>query len=87
MYCFVLEWTPSLSIVYKTSEKAAGLVEEHTDIPHGHIFAGFMVNLCCSLLVFGNPDTVEGVSGAGKKGHTSFCKPHASTANVLVKVK
>ena len=44
MYCFVLEWTPSLSIVYKNDSATGSLKEEHTDIPHGHIFAAFMVS-------------------------------------------
>ncbi|BFZ08258.1 hypothetical protein BsWGS_11297 [Bradybaena similaris] len=53
MYCFVLEWTPSLSIVYKAKVGAPGkLEEEHTDIPHGHIFAAFMVSLMIGSSIF-----------------------------------
>ncbi|XP_012936569.1 molybdate-anion transporter [Aplysia californica] len=51
MYCFVLEWTPSLSIIYKPSTQG-GMVEDHTDIPHGHIFAGFMVALMIGSSLF-----------------------------------
>jgi len=47
MYCFVLEWTPSLSITYDSSAK-----EIHNDIPHGHIFAGFMVALMIGSSLF-----------------------------------
>ncbi|GFS25868.1 molybdate-anion transporter-like isoform X1 [Elysia marginata] len=52
MYCFVLEWTPSLSIVYKNDSSSGALKEEHTDIPHGHIFAAFMVSLMIGSSLF-----------------------------------
>ncbi|KAH9518938.1 Molybdate-anion transporter [Bulinus truncatus] len=53
MYCFVLEWTPSLSIIYKNKFNAAdGIEEVHTDIPHGHIFAAFMVALMIGSSLF-----------------------------------
>uniref|UniRef100_A0A0B6ZEV1 Major facilitator superfamily (MFS) profile domain-containing protein n=1 Tax=Arion vulgaris TaxID=1028688 RepID=A0A0B6ZEV1_9EUPU len=53
MYCFVLEWTPSLSIINKPKVGVPGAVEEeHTDIPHGHIFAAFMVSLMIGSSIF-----------------------------------
>ncbi|CAG5117021.1 unnamed protein product [Candidula unifasciata] len=53
MYCFVLEWTPSLSAEYKPKVGAPGQLEEvHADIPHGHIFAAFMVSLMIGSSVF-----------------------------------
>ncbi|KAI8781506.1 molybdate-anion transporter [Biomphalaria glabrata] len=53
MYCFVLEWTPSLSIIYRGKAGAPNEIEEvHTDIPHGHIFAGFMVALMIGSSLF-----------------------------------
>lgn len=52
MYCFVLEWTPSLSIIYKTKVGTSEADEEHTDIPHGHIFAAFMVSLMIGSSLF-----------------------------------
>ncbi|RUS71434.1 hypothetical protein EGW08_020804 [Elysia chlorotica] len=52
MYCFVLEWTPSLSIIYKNDSSTGSIKEEHTDIPHGHIFAAFMVSLMIGSSLF-----------------------------------
>jgi MFS family permease len=52
MYCFVLEWTPSLSIIYKSDAVSQKVKEEHTDIPHGHIFAAFMVSLMIGSSLF-----------------------------------
>ncbi|XP_059153800.1 molybdate-anion transporter-like isoform X2 [Physella acuta] len=53
MYCFVLEWTPSLSIIYKTENSNPSEADEvHTDIPHGHIFAAFMVSLMIGSSLF-----------------------------------
>ena len=49
MYCFVMKWTPSLSSVYKPG---AGSLEEHKDIPHGYIFAGFMVAVMIGSFIF-----------------------------------
>lgn len=51
MYCFVLEWTPSLSITH-TVDAAGEVNEQHQDIPHGHIFAGFMVALMIGSSLF-----------------------------------
>ena len=42
MYTFVLEWTPALTPATKEVDSADG-VEEEAGIPHGAIFAGFMV--------------------------------------------
>ena len=47
MYIFVLEWTPALShhddtTVSATVRRLLATSSEH--IPHGHIFAGFMVS-------------------------------------------
>lgn len=49
MYVFVLEWTPALT---PQTNPVAATVGTDTDndghrgsIPHGHIFAGFMVSM------------------------------------------
>ena len=39
MYIFVLEWTPAL-----TPKASPSSTEKQESIPHGHIFAGFMVS-------------------------------------------
>ena len=49
MYVFVLEWTPALTPAPPPVSTQRTLSEEHTEdghrgtIPHGHIFAAFMV--------------------------------------------
>ena len=47
MYTFVLEWTPALTPIKTHDADAASrhLLEEaeRATIPHGYIFAGFMV--------------------------------------------
>ncbi|GFO21247.1 molybdate-anion transporter-like isoform x1 [Plakobranchus ocellatus] len=52
MYCFVLEWTPSLSIIYINNKSNGSTEEKHSDIPHGHIFAAFMVSLMIGSSLF-----------------------------------
>ena len=42
MYVFVLEWTPALT-PEQTSENTDENEGHRGSIPHGHIFAGFMV--------------------------------------------
>ncbi|XP_033744845.1 molybdate-anion transporter-like isoform X1 [Pecten maximus] len=55
MYIFVLEWTPALTP--ETHHPATG-TERHllssgdTSIPHGHIFAGFMVSIMIGSSLF-----------------------------------
>ena len=44
MYVFVLEWTPALT-PEQTSENTDENEGHRGSIPHGHIFAGFMVGL------------------------------------------
>ena len=50
MYIFVLEWTPALTPPEQHHHDATrNLLEEdtgRTTIPHGYIFAGFMVSMC-----------------------------------------
>ena len=50
MYIFVLEWTPALTPPEQQHHDATrNLLEEdtgRTTIPHGYIFAGFMVSMC-----------------------------------------
>ncbi|KAK3576673.1 hypothetical protein CHS0354_004958 [Potamilus streckersoni] len=57
MYVFVLEWTPALSPeVKETANKGTisekGHTEEIPHIPHGHIFAGFMVSIMIGSSLF-----------------------------------
>ena len=47
MYVFVLEWTPALT---PPKSSATGDIDTAT-IPHGHIFAGFMVNISQSIFL------------------------------------
>jgi hypothetical protein len=52
MYVFVLEWTPALTPPapqYKTRDLDSE--DSAPTIPHGHIFAGFMVNMVICLQV------------------------------------
>jgi len=49
MYTFVLEWTPALTPA-NLSPANVGMVTDSTErptIPHGYIFAGFMVSRLC----------------------------------------
>ena len=55
MYIFVLEWTPALShhddtTVSATVRRLLSTSSEH--IPHGHIFAGFMVSIMIGSSLF-----------------------------------
>ncbi|XP_062596250.1 molybdate-anion transporter-like isoform X1 [Saccostrea cucullata] len=47
MYIFVLEWTPAL-----TPDTKPGSTEKHESIPHGHIFAAFMVSIMIGSSIF-----------------------------------
>lgn len=54
MYIFVLEWTPALTPTDPaTSGTARKLLSSSTEtIPHGHIFAGFMVSIMIGSSLF-----------------------------------
>ncbi|XP_048739723.1 molybdate-anion transporter-like isoform X2 [Ostrea edulis] len=47
MYIFVLEWTPAL-----TPESKPGSTDKQESIPHGHIFAAFMVSIMIGSSIF-----------------------------------
>ena len=49
MYVFVLEWTPALTPEHK--EKQEDNDGHRGSIPHGHIFAGFMVGWVDSMMM------------------------------------
>jgi len=51
MYTFVLEWTPALTPANQSpadSDTATSSADRST-IPHGYIFAGFMVGFNCAV--------------------------------------